>query len=393
MAFGVYIHIPYCLQICPYCDFTKYEWNKIMPPERYASLLASEIHRRTEDVPARKLDTVYFGGGTPSLFEPELILSILGELEKAGFSRSDDTELTIEIDPATVDQNRLDAYLTMGVNRFSVGAQTFNERLLKVAGRKHSAQDTVKLLKLLSQRGVNYSFDLLFALPTQTLEELKLDVVTALSFDPSHLSAYCLTVPENHPMSKGRAPEGEQTDMFETIETTLAKAGINRYEISNFARPGRESKHNMLYWTDQHYWGLGTGAHSYLPGLGPWGTRFWNAPSLNLYEKQILQDEKSTAPWRFSQSMPESQIEHLEKHQSLTDFCHTSLRLTKGLDRNALRLKFGEKTLAKVSPVFDSLETMGLISRTHAGWTMTSRGRLVANSVFEKLTFLEGELD
>ena len=282
MAFGVYIHIPYCRQICPYCDFTKYEIGKIMPPEDYVQRLTREIRVRAVDVPERKLDTVYFGGGTPSLFEPELILAILDELAKAGFQRATHTEISLEIDPATADESRLEKYLEIGINRFSVGAQTFNERLLKIAGRKHSADDTVRLLSLLKRRQVNYSFDLLFALPTQTLEELRADVATAMNFSPSHLSAYCLTVPETHPMAIGRAPEDEQVKMFELIESELAKSGIYRYEISNFARPGFESKHNQLYWNDQPYWGLGTGAHSYFPqgsgNSGAWGMRFSNAP-------------------------------------------------------------------------------------------------------------------
>ena len=389
MAFGVYIHIPYCLQICSYCDFTKYEFGKIMPPERYVELLAQEISLRvgqnsldeTIPIPSREISTLYFGGGTPSLFEAPLILAILKELEKAGFTLSRDVEFTIEIDPATVDQAKLDSYLKIGANRFSVGAQTFNERLLKIVGRKHTSTDTVDILSLLKRNKVNYSFDLLFALPTQTLAELKADVATALTFGPSHLSAYCLTVPESHPLSLGRAPDEEQVEMFHLIEGTLAEAGIIRYEISNFAKPGRESRHNSLYWNDEPYWGLGTGAHSYFK-TGDWGRRFWNAPSIRLYEKQIL--SRSV--------MPPEQLELLQKHQALTDFCHTSLRLTRGLDKNALRLKFGDATLVKVAAIFGGLLKRGLVKETPAGWALSAQGQLIANSVFESLTFLAGEV-
>ena len=402
MAFGVYIHIPYCLQICPYCDFTKYELGKILPPENYVSLLTQEIRRKAPVILAgssqRELSTVYFGGGTPSLLEPRLILSVLEELANAGFKRiPGKTEVTIEIDPATVDQPKLEAYLAMGVTRLSVGAQTFNERLLKVAGRKHSAQDTITLLTLLKNARVNYSFDLLFALPTQTLEELRADVATALYFEPSHLSAYCLTVPEGHPMSKGRAPDSEQAEMFELVESSLASQGIFRYEISNFAKPGFESKHNLLYWTDQPYWGLGTGAHGYFPPgyseefdrAAPWGTRFWNGPSIQLYEKEIARLGEG---WQLHRDITESQLEILERHQALTDFCHTSLRLVRGLEKNALRLKFGDSVALHVVEILRTLETSGLLQKTSAGWTMTNQGRLIANYVFEKLTFLRHEL-
>lgn len=391
MAFGVYIHIPYCRKICPYCDFTKYAMNKIMPPERYVDLLKREIRERAVDVPERELDTLYFGGGTPSLFEPDLILSILDELAKAGFRWSNATEMTIEIDPATVDQTRLDRYLGLGMNRFSVGAQSFNSRLLNVAGRQHSAQDTVNLLSLLKRNKVNYSFDLLFALPSQTIAELHEDLAKALEFDPPHVSAYCLTVPEGHPMSKGRAPDEEQVEMFNLVETELARAGVLRYEISNFARPGAESRHNMLYWSDQGYWGIGTGAHSYFPQAAPWGLRFWNAPSINLYEREISSGAEREN-WRFLQDLPLGQREILAKHQSLTDFCHTSLRVMRGLERNALRLKFGAAVEATVAAIFEQLVEQRLVLPTANGWRLSERGAVMSNSVFEKLTFLDHEL-
>lgn len=416
MTLGVYIHIPYCKQICPYCDFTKYEMGKIMPPENYISLLAEEIRLKGPQMLAgaseRTISTVYFGGGTPSLLEPRLILSIIQELANAGFKTSThsrgpatqedgsrlETEFTVEIDPGTADQAKLDSYLEMGVNRFSVGAQTFNDRLLKVAGRKHSAQDTVNLLTLLKNAKVNYSFDLLFALPTQTLEELRADLVTALAFEPSHLSAYCLTVPEAHPMAKNRAPEEEQTEMFDLVESVLAEKGIARYEISNFAKPGFESRHNLRYWTDLPYWGLGTSAHSYLPTgysaeidtRSPWGTRFWNGTTIQSFEKEVAETKGKS--WNLLDQVPESQLEILEKHQALTDFSHTSLRLLRGMDANALRLKFGEKTAQLVFDRLNEMQATGLVDKTKQGWTMTNRGRLIANTVFEKLTFLRDEV-
>lgn len=400
MAFGIYIHIPHCPKVCPYCDFTKYESGKIMPPEKYVELLVDEIRLRSVDVPKHEVSTIYFGGGTPSLFDPPLILAILDELAKAGFRPAQDAEITIEINPSTLDQSKLDAYRAMGINRFSVGAQTFNDRLLKVAGRQHTARETVETLSLLQNNGVNYSFDLLFALPSQTLEELRADIKTALMFDPSHLSSYCLTVPDQHPMSRGRASEEDQVEMFRVVESTLDQANLKLYEISNFARPGFESRHNMLYWSDQPYWGIGVGAHSYFPrGFSPsidaqseWGARFWNLPALNLHEKQIRLSVKNHAsPFAFAEDLPDNQKELLRKHQSLTDFCHTSLRLVRGLDMNALRLKFGETTEKKVESILANLEASGRVERTATGWTLTETGRVVSNAVYEDLTFLEGE--
>ncbi|MEK7357348.1 MAG: coproporphyrinogen-III oxidase family protein, partial [Bdellovibrionota bacterium] len=242
MAFGIYVHVPYCLQLCPYCDFTKYELGPKntsgVAPDAYVELVRAEIRSRARGIPAKRaLSSIYFGGGTPSLLEPSHILSIMTELANEGLRPERGAEFTIEIDPATCDQARLDAYLEMGINRFSVGAQTFDDRLLKVAGRKHTSRDTIELLDLLRRNSVNYSFDLLFALPSQTLDGLRDDLARTLSFGPSHLSAYCLNVPEGHKLSGGRAPEEEQVEMFDVIESTLADGGLPRYEISNFARP------------------------------------------------------------------------------------------------------------------------------------------------------------
>ncbi len=389
MAFGIYVHIPHCLQICPYCDFTKYELGKILSPEAYVNVLKREISERAADINPRVIDTLYFGGGTPSLLEPKLILALLEELANHGFTLSQDHEFTIEINPGTMDETKLGAYQKLGVNRFSVGAQSFNERLLKVAGRKHSAKETVELLKLLKKHNVNFSFDLLFALPTQTLKELELDVVQALSFEPSHLSAYYLTVPEHHPLARNRAPDEEQAEMFELLNEKLPSAGLDRYEISSFARAGRESKHNNLYWTDQEYWGLGVSAHSYLK-RGPWGMRFWNPTALPEYLRQM-----SSAPvkeWTFQTSLPENQREMLEAHQALTDFCHVSLRMIRGLDENALRLKFNNQISRNVLDHLAALQADGLVEEAKPYWRLTQKGRMLANLVFEKLTFLKEEV-
>ena len=398
MAFGIYVHIPYCLQLCPYCDFTKYEWGKTLAPDNYVELVLKEIRSRASGLPSNlALDTMYFGGGTPSLLDPSHILAILRELANQGLRSSlgRTPEITIEIDPATCDQARLEAYLDMGINRFSIGAQTFNERLLKIAGRKHTKKETIELLDLMRRNDVNYSFDLLFALPTQTLAELREDLDQALQFDPSHLSAYCLTVPEGHKLSLGRAPEDEQVEMFDEIENRLAANGIARYEISNFAKPGRESQHNMLYWTDQPYWGIGLSSHSYLPASfttsseAPWGVRFWNTRAMKKYADELALD--NGRPWSFLNSLPSDQVESLKKNQALTDFLHTGLRPLVGFEANALRLKFGDPSADAVEQRLLELAADNLVRRDGGRWKTTREGRLLANLVFEKLTFLEGE--
>lgn len=383
---GIYIHIPYCLQRCTYCDFATYVYKEILPPEKYIELVKSEIKLRSGLFnPTNKqisLSTIYFGGGTPSLIPAELIVNVISELAKHGFMTGPQTEITIEINPATVDERKLATYLSNGVNRFSVGAQTFSDKHLKAVHREHNADQTVQTLKLLQKHGLNFSFDLLFALPNQTIAELKYDVEKSVELGASHISPYCLTVPEGHPLSKNRPLDEEQIEMFDIIHRGLSDQGFRRYEISNYGKPGFESKHNLLYWTDENYWGLGLSAHSYQRHNpeNPWGQRFWNANNINVYEKEIL--AQIARPL-------EHQVEHLKKNQSLTDFCHTSLRLENGLSLEKIESKFGSTELFEVLQIAEKLLQKNLLERQNQNLKLTQPGILVSNQVFEQFTFLE----
>lgn len=380
-SLGVYIHIPYCLQRCTYCDFATYVHTEIRPPQDYVALVKKEIHNKKNLFVPREIDTLYFGGGTPSLIQAELLVELIQELRSTGFSTGPNTEITIEINPATVDERKLEIYLKAGVNRFSVGAQSFSDRLLKMVHREHNAQQTRDTLALLKKYNLNFSFDLLFALPTQTLDELKHDVEIAVELGSRHISPYCLTVPEGHPLSKNRPLEDEQVEMFQIIHEALSEKGQRRYEISNYAQPGYESKHNLLYWTDEEYWGLGLSAHSYSK-KSKWGTRFWNLNSLDLYAKQI--DLKVT--------LPESQQEFLEKHQALTDFCHTSLRLSSGLSIEKLMQKFGSELKTTIEQTAQPMLDHNILRFENNHYQLTEKGILISNQVFERFTYLKGDL-
>jgi oxygen-independent coproporphyrinogen-3 oxidase len=391
MSFGIYVHIPYCIQRCTYCDFATYEQFKILPPQKYVELLFEEIRQKKGYYPARPLDTLYFGGGTPSLVPAELIVAIIQELAKHGFTTGPQTEITIEINPATVDEKKLAMYLNAGVNRFSVGAQTFEDRLLKLVHREHNAQQTLDTLALLRKHQLNFSFDVLFALPSQTLDGLKRDVDIAIQQGAKHISPYCLTVPEGHPLSKGRPIEDDQVAMFEVISDQLSSQGFQQYEISNFSLPGYESRHNILYWNDSEYWGLGLSAHSYMKSE-PWGQRFWNVSNINDYEKQILSQSGQSFQSPHLH-LPEAQFELLNKHQSLTDFCHTSLRMLEGLDPERLTTKFSTAAAEKVLAILRRLQGNNWLQINDKGhWSLTKDGVLISNQIFAQLTFLEGEI-
>lgn len=381
--FGVYIHIPYCLQRCTYCDFATYVHTEIIPSEKYIDLVKKEISLGKSFFNPRPLDTLYFGGGTPSLVPAEQITGLIQELKNHDFTINTNTEITIEINPATVDERKLNHYLEHGVNRFSVGAQSFSDRLLKMVHREHNAQQTLETLHLLESYKLNYSFDVLFALPTQTMAELEYDLDIALTLGMSHVSPYCLTVPEGHPLSKNRPLDVEQVEMFELIHQKLLSRNFHRYEISNYSKPDKESQHNLLYWTDKPYWGLGLSAHSYSK-KSDWGTRFWNASNINLYEKNILQATETTfTTWTDENS------ETLEAHQSLTDFCYTSLRLAQGLSKSRLDAKFGPLAAEIIEKIANPLIDQGLMKFTQNHWALTDKGVFISNQIFEKFTFLK----
>jgi oxygen-independent coproporphyrinogen-3 oxidase len=384
MALSVYVHIPYCLQRCRYCDFTTFEWAEILAPEIYVQQLLKEVRNRHSLWKAREIQTLYFGGGTPSLIAPELIVAICHELANVGFHLRDDCEITIEINPATLDPGKLETYLAAGINRFSVGAQTFSDRLLQACGRRHSAEDTRETLRLLRRHNLSYSFDLLFALPGQSLEDLRVDLEEVLEFQPPHLSAYCLTLPEGHPMSRGRPPEGEQIDMFALIEDKLKGIGLDKYEISNFARSGFESRHNYVYWRDQSYWGIGLSSHSYQREFGSWGLRFWNPKSLAAYGKQVEFGEAADFP----DLLPTDQYEVLKDFEALTDFAHIFLRTTQGLSYDSVRCKFPDALADSLQERLSELTREKLLHWDGTFWRLTPAGQLISNKVFEELTFL-----
>ncbi|AGH96789.1 radical SAM family heme chaperone HemW [Pseudobdellovibrio exovorus] len=395
--FGIYIHIPYCLQRCTYCDFATYVHSEIRPPEVYVAAVKKEISnkknlfRHQQDKP---IDTLYFGGGTPSLIPAHLIVELISELAKFGYRTGPNTEITIEINPATVDEKKLETYLAAGVNRFSVGAQSFSDRLLKMVNREHNSAQTIQTLELLKKYDLNFSFDVLFALPTQTVKELTYDIKVATEMGSRHISPYCLTVPEGHPLSKNRPLDDEQIEMFQIIHRELTAKKFHRYEISNYALSGFESQHNLLYWTDKDFWGLGLSAHSYARSaqhdMKPqqWGSRFWNINSFELYLQQMESESELAG---LDHYIPR-QIEHLQKHESLSDYCYTSLRLDRGLSVDKLGEKYGSKTKDAVITLAEDLVNRSLLQNSEGHYRLTENGVLISNQIFEKFSFSEDDL-
>ena len=387
MSLSCYVHIPYCIQKCRFCDFTTFTQDKLPPPEVYTSWVKQEIDQRHRGIKDRNLRSIYFGGGTPSLIPAKEIISIIEYLKKY-FLFHPNIEISIEINPGTLTKESLLLYQSSGINRFSVGVQTFRDDLLKLFNREHSSTQTKKTLELLSKNKVVFSTDLLFALNYQNRDDLKKDLDLLLSYKPHHISAYYLTLPVRHSLQKNRASESIQLQMFHDIKHRLTSEGFDHYEVSNFARKSFHSKHNLAYWLDLNYWGLGLSAHSFLKINGQ-RVRFWNPKNLKLYSKQV---EEKTWPFPFSM-LPKEQKETLTLHEALSDFCHTALRTRWGIQQEKLRSIFGNKALELVLNRLKNLQKTGWIKQKGTRWYLPFSSWLISNSIFREMTFLEEDFD
>jgi oxygen-independent coproporphyrinogen-3 oxidase len=378
--FSLYIHIPYCISKCPYCDFNSHVVAEI-PEENYTSALLDELHHYAvgPDWRGRRIRSIFFGGGTPSTFQASSI-GLLLKRTAALFNVDARCEITLEANPGTVDVANFFGYRAAGVNRISVGVQSFNSRLLKFLGRAHSAEEAEKALTIVKDAAFdNFSLDLIYANPGQTLRDLEEDLDTALSFKSPHLSAYNLTIEEGTPFHHeyrcGKFKllhEEEEIAMAELIEQRLSDAGLERYEISNYARPGFYSRHNVNYWQSGDYLGIGAGAHSYqgVYSDGIYGQRWWNEKNPARYMKII----KETG-----QAVTDAEQSNLTR--AAGEYMFSGLRLTAGVSLKAFAARFG-KSMLELYPAISSWISEGLMEIQGEHLRLSRRGLLVANSIF-----------
>ena len=296
-AFSLYLHIPYCQSKCPYCDFNSHavaSW----PEDDYVRALVAEIERRAGEDPwaGRRLKTIFFGGGTPSLFRPESIAAVLAAAER-NFGLEGGAEVTLEANPGTVDAAKLGGMRAAGINRISFGAQSFNDERLKFLGRIHGAAETREAVRLAHRAGFErLNLDLIFAVPGQSIDETLSDIAEAAALGPDHISAYNLTFEEGTAffteMKRGRIrpiDSDRQAEFYAAVREELPRRGYDMYEISNYAPPGHEARHNLSYWRLESYLGLGAGAHSFARDEnGGGGRRWWNERMPARYVEQAL---------------------------------------------------------------------------------------------------------
>jgi oxygen-independent coproporphyrinogen-3 oxidase len=377
--FSLYIHIPYCLSKCPYCDFNSHVVAEI-PERAYVDALLSELAHYGDAVEwrGRTAQSIFFGGGTPSTFAPESIGKLLAWVA-ATFPIDADCEITLEANPGTVDTEKFFGYRDAGVNRISVGVQSFQPRLLKFLGRIHGVEEATKALEIVERAKFGtFSLDLIYANPEQTLDELAADLDSALSFQPPHLSAYNLTFEEGTPFHReyraGKMKslsEDEEIAMAELIETKLAAAGLLRYEISNYARPDNHSRHNVNYWRGGDYLGLGAGAHSYRCNTDyRTGRRWSNEKNPVKYMAQVEQTHQAI-----------TELEEINRDKAAAEFMFLGLRMLEGISPVAFRERFGEFPWEAFPRIKDLIEGK-LLEVKHGFLRLTKKGLLVANSVF-----------
>ncbi len=281
---GIYLHIPFCRQKCSYCDFVSFP-DKIGYAEAYMACLYKELKMRGEELKDYTFDTVYFGGGTPSYIPPKLILGAMNQIRKC-FHLTKDAEVTLELNPGTIGEKKVEIYREAGINRYSIGLQTAIDEQLEDLGRIHNARDYVYAAGLL--RGENFSTDVMLGLKNQTKEDVRKTIELAAACGSKHISMYALTVEDGTPIYtdylNGELPDADEVaDLYDFGRALLAEKGFERYEVSNFAKPGYESRHNLNYWKRGEYIGVGLSASSFMRGK-----RFTNTFDLDEYMKCII---------------------------------------------------------------------------------------------------------
>jgi oxygen-independent coproporphyrinogen III oxidase len=378
VSFSLYIHIPYCQAKCPYCDFNSYAASS-WPERDYTQALIRELECRGESVPFKgeSLRTIFFGGGTPSLFAPESIAMILNAADRVcGIER--DAEITLEANPGTVDLPKLAGMRAAGVNRISFGAQSFNPAILKFLGRIHSAEETREAARMAHRAGFErLNLDLIFAVPGQTVADVMHDIECADALEPDHISAYNLTFEEGTAfftdMKRGRIKpllSDDQAAMYEAVRTELPRRGYAMYEISNYARPGREARHNLTYWRGETYLALGAGAHGFARA-GAGGRRWWNARLPARYIADVA--ETGTA---------EAGSEDIDARTAESEFVFLNLRLRGGFALDDFRCRFGREFDQAFGDRAQPLVEGGLLVRDARRLFLSDRGLEIADSIF-----------
>ncbi|HLK27255.1 MAG TPA: radical SAM family heme chaperone HemW [Puia sp.] len=374
---GIYLHIPFCKQACNYCNF--HFSTSLRNKNDFVAALLKEIVFQKEYLADEEIETVYFGGGTPSLLTIEDLNLILQQLHSV-FKIHDKAELTFEANPDDISDEKLKQWKSAGINRLSIGIQSFFEEDLKWMNRAHNVEQAINSIKSAQKNGFdNITIDLIYGTPTLSNERWEMNIETAINFNIPHLSCYALTVEPKtmlHKMIEQKKTldinPDTQAEQFVTLMDLAGKAGYEHYEISNFAQPGKRSRHNSSYWEGKKYLGLGPSAHSYNGK-----ERRWNVANNNLY----------------IQSLEENKIlfekEKLNDTQRLNEYIMISLRTIEGLDLNIVEKNFSKKTKEEIfKTAHKHIQNRNIIFE-NSKLILTREGKLLADGIAADLFFEE----
>ncbi|MBQ2289722.1 MAG: radical SAM family heme chaperone HemW [Bacteroidaceae bacterium] len=374
---GIYIHIPFCKQRCNYCAF--YSSTLYNIKEEYADAVCKELLMRKEYIKGEEIKTIYFGGGTPSTLPITLLQKICDTIYK-NYSVCSNAEVTIECNPDDLTEEFLTVLRQLPFNRISMGVQSFSDRQLKRLGRRHNAEKARRAVGNARAAGYkNISIDLMFALPGSTTEEWEESINEAISLNPEHISAYNLMYEEDTPLHRAlqrgdfeELSEEENVEQFRMLIKRMKEAGYCHYEISNFAKPGYESRHNSSYWNDTAYIGCGAAAHSYNGD-----SREWNISDIKEYIKGIESNNRNY------------EIEHLTEEERYNDAILTRLRTSDGIPLAWIKNKFSQRLNSYMLNAAKKHIEYGNIKKTDETLSLTEKGIFISDAVIRDLIYVE----
>ena len=374
---GIYIHIPFCKQRCNYCAF--YSSTLYNIKEEYADAVCKELLMRKEYIKGEEIKTIYFGGGTPSTLPITLLQKICDTIYK-NYSVCSNAEVTIECNPDDLTEEFLAVLRQLPFNRISMGVQSFSDRQLKRLGRRHNAEKARRAVGNARAAGYkNISIDLMFALPGSTIEEWEESINEAISLNPEHISAYNLMYEEDTPLHRAlqrgdfeELSEEENVEQFRMLIKRMKEAGYCHYEISNFAKPGYESRHNSSYWNDTAYIGCGAAAHSYNGD-----SREWNISDIKEYIKGIESNNRNY------------EIEHLTEKERYNDAILTRLRTSDGIPLAWIKNKFSQRLNSYMLNAAKKHIEYGNIKKTDETLSLTEKGIFISDAVIRDLIYVE----
>jgi oxygen-independent coproporphyrinogen-3 oxidase len=372
---GIYIHIPFCKQACVYCNF--HFSTSLQLKNDFLQALLKEINLRKDYLQGESIETIYFGGGSPSLLSPVEIESILDEIAK-NFRVDSTSEITLEANPDDVTPEKAGAWRVLGINRLSLGIQSFHDDDLRWMNRAHSAQQAVISLEQVKAAGfLNLTIDLIYGTPTLTDEKWSENVEQAIQWEIPHLSCYALTVEPKTALEKfisaGTVQDvnsDDQARQFLMLIDWLEESGYEHYEISNFAKPGMRSRHNTSYWQQKKYLGLGPSAHSFNGN-----SRQWNIANNSLYNSSIKND------------LPAFEIEQLDSIHRLNEYIMTSLRTSEGLNLEFVSKEFGKGRMNMLEENSRAYQKNGSVTNEARMIRLTKKGKLLADGIAADLFF------